>query len=413
MSSTQPWLTKPEFVPFVQPIPSILYGRNIIYATRYQPGNEDKSGIFEYDPITSTHSTLKLWADCNYFPRWHLMVYSPIRDTAIIVGGGNVNDNLKLYDQIALLKMKNKTIINGYVNEYQKLYQHNLIILRKISLIILQYYRNSSHTKFSSHELKIDGSEDENPGFTVGANAKLLLTHNDNYLHIIGGTTNDYHLLYDLNTHKCIKIHSFNTQIAEAGMFYINHMKSIVMFGGFCYANRVREDQKFYDHFWCFDLNPKLALLSMDLLPIYVIHGFVREILNECEYEVVLRFDIAINDMIAEYIGNDYMEWTQWRCIEEYKMPLQMHGYGSLLYDDRIIVVFGGKIAGNLDIEDIFYLDLEDMNGWKKCEHAKMAKPGSCNAVVLDESVHILPYSSFNDHFVINIRELLPASLIK
>ena len=409
---SEPWLTKKEFVPFVQPVPSLFYERTIIYATRYQSDNEQQSGIFEFDPITSTHSTLKLWTslDCNnYFPRWHIMVYSPIRETVIIVGGGNVKNDLKLYDQIVFYKMNNKSIIYGYTKQIEKEYKYTIKIPSKISLIILQYYRNSKCTKWTQTELKI---EDDNK-FTVGANGKLLLTHNDNYLHIMGGTTNDYHLLYDLNTHKIIKIHSFKTQIAESGMFYVSKKNCIVVFGGFCYANRVRDNQRFFDDFWCFDLNPKLALLSMDLLPTYTIHGFVREILNECKYEIAARFDIAINDIIMKYIDDD-MNYTQWTMINQYKIPIQTHGFGSLLYNDRVIFLFGGKIEGNLDMEDIYYLDLQTMDGWRKCDNIKMPKPGSCNAIQYDDQwIHILPYSSFTDHFVINIRDLLPDNLIK
>ena len=78
-----------------------------------------------------------------------------------------------------------------------------------------------------------------------------------------------------------------------------------------------------------------------------------------------------------------------------------MRSFGSILYDDRIIITFGGicGISGKMD--NIYYLNLYDNNGWKESK-IKCLKSGACHALLLNNNiVHIFPYYDYKDYFSI------------
>ncbi len=82
------------------------------------------------------------------------------------------------------------------------------------------------------------------------------------------------------------------------------------------------------------------------------------------------------------------------------------------MYDDRVVIMFGGKIEGNVQKDSVYYLDLNNDDGWKECD-VTVPNAGSCNAVVLnDKIIHLLPYSSYTHHCWTDVKDLLPDALV-
>ena len=75
----------------------------IIYSTRYDPKNENKSGIFEYDAKNDKHKPLKLWKNTNYYPEDYTLIYNKTQDEIIFVGAKNVKKNNDEYKKIIFI----------------------------------------------------------------------------------------------------------------------------------------------------------------------------------------------------------------------------------------------------------------------------------------------------------------------
>ena len=88
-----------------------------------------------------------------------------------------------------------------------------------------------------------------------------------------------------------------------------------------------------------------------------------------------------------------------------------LRSFGTVFYDHRVIVVFGG-IAEHRLIDTIYYLDIGGEDGWKESE-MKCPKPGMCNAVLMGDTVHLLPYYAWNDHYSAPIAHILPRELLR
>ena len=141
---------------------------------------------------------------------------------------------------------------------------------------------------------------------------------------------------------------------------------------------------------------------------------YVKIFLNENKgNDIYQKYVFSLNEIILQFLGiyND----SHWELDERRVMKKRLCGFGWVLYDDRIIITFGGWTCdGSFNCENIYYLDLEnDNDSWKESK-LKCPKPGACNALIRDnKTVHIMPYFSFKDHYCIDIAELLPTDLIR
>eukprot|EP01083_Nonionella_stella_P008898 25779_1 len=336
----------------------------ILYTTRYEPANAEKCGIFEYNLDTKENRAIQLWRDIDYYPRWDVSVYNETDDTIIFVGGANVRNHHHRYDLLVIYDLKDDT-----VSKY------------KIPLI-------------------------------VGGNARICLSQNDRYLHIIGGTSNDKHIMYDLRSkqHKLEYMYSFHEeypQIQSCGFFYSSALHQLYVFGGRSSAERLS-----FDTFWTFDLNNHLSALSMRDASWLLINGWIVEQMyyNSNNYNV--DYPVELNDIVLHFlgIGNTIHIWQK---NERWRMPKAVYQFGYVMYKNRVIITFGGRDETNETIDDIFYLDLfNKSDGWKSSK-LKCPKRSTYNAVLMeDDTVHIVPFYVHKDHFSIPIKKLLPSKLL-
>ena len=189
----------------------------------------------------------------------------------------------------------------------------------------------------------------------IGANPQLLFTNNDNLLHIFGGQCSAKHIIFNLTTNKYRVVHDFsdtNPTIQQQGALYNQGKQEMYMFGGLDFDEE--EDDEF-DDFW-----------------------------------------------IAK--TSDYI----WDREDKFKLPLPLHSFGAVLYDGRIIIIFGGD-----EEKKVYFLDLNDDEGWKE---SKFELPiGSAHHAVMmtNDTVHILPFYDDKHHYIVEVDAILPASLMR
>eukprot|EP01084_Bolivina_argentea_P312575 541154_1 len=147
--------------------PFATNGKNkIIYVTGYDNRHEDLSGIFELDLKSNKHKPFKLWKQqksisifnnsLTYYPQDSCCIYSKTQDKILFVGGWNVGGwNTFNYKSITIFNVADKSMTE--------------IIIGK----------------------------------EFGSFPQLCLTNNDSHLHIIGGSLNNNHIIYDLSKDKC------------------------------------------------------------------------------------------------------------------------------------------------------------------------------------------------------------------
>ena len=167
--------------------PSKLSDDKIIYSNRYEQGNGN-TGIFEYNIRKGSNELIVPWSSIKYYPRFNSIIYSKIHNTLYSVGGWNVK-------------------------HYKQKYK------------IIMIYNLSSGT---AEKIQVE--------LEIGKNPSLLLTHNDNYLHILCGDSSSKHILVDLNTNKYQIIHDFVDdfkKLWQQGAIYNPQAGEIYMFGGY------------------------------------------------------------------------------------------------------------------------------------------------------------------------------------
>eukprot|EP01084_Bolivina_argentea_P164799 286463_1 len=212
-------------------------------------------------------------------------------------------------------------------------------------------------------------------GKKIGTNPKALLVgHN---LHICGGSHNKYHILYNLNNlndlneysdSNCINIKQiyqlpYPNGLMYHGFLYCRSQSTLLLFGG-VYYNNITKSLSYSSDFWIFNL------------------------LN-----------------------------NQWNKITHKKLPKEISGFGYILYNDRIIIIFGGKTFSDKCINSIYYLDILSTNSqWIKSSQYCPIK-GSYHAIlekdIIDnknDCVHLFYCQGNKEHFLININDLLPDS---
>eukprot|EP01084_Bolivina_argentea_P216341 367570_1 len=189
----------------VQPTPCIFGDNKIIYCTRYEPENELSTGIFQYNTLTNYHTTIALWKDIKYYPRWNTTIVSSKRNIFISAAGVNVKNGNENYALLLIFNLKTK--------------QHSKI----------------------------------NIGMQLGKNPKLLFSNNDNHLHIIGGTESGKHMLFDLTNNQMSQIYDFNQMnpgISSQMLLYSKTKNVIIMFGGLHHNG-----ETLFDDFWTCEMH--------------------------------------------------------------------------------------------------------------------------------------------------------------
>eukprot|EP01084_Bolivina_argentea_P260561 440056_1 len=312
----------------------------IIYSTNYDREHAGKGGIFQYYIKTDSHKTIQLWKTTKYCLGGYVSIYNPTTNEIIFVGGYDYCNNSNC-ESIVIFSLNNKTM---------------------------------KHIDIKTE---------------IGKEARLALTHNDLYLHIVGGTKNDHHIIINLETNKVLKkennIYSFkkiklgSTQYvgdvyAQYGimghqLIYNKLTNTLIMLGGYT-------DSKTSSHFSC-------------------------HILRADDYTYFDFWTLDLSD-----INNN--KWKPYKT--GWKLPQYM-GFTSVLYDNRIIINFGGW-GYQRCIDDVYYMDIFGDGKWKIAE-VKCPKPGKCNVVITDnKTVHVLPWDRYTDHFCINIADLLPETVL-
>ena len=90
---------------------------------------------------------------------------------------------------------------------------------------------------------------------------------------------------------------------------------------------------------------------------------------------------------------------------------MEIHSFGTVLYDNRIIIVFG--VYGVVRQMKIYYLDIKDDKGWIESE-LELKTASSHNALMMDEdTVDILPFYDSQLHLIVKVEDILPASLLR
>eukprot|EP01084_Bolivina_argentea_P098475 176981_1 len=339
----------------------------IFYSTRYEPHNSDKCGIFSYDVTDGSNTAIVLWKDIDYYPRWDVTTYNETDDTIIFVGGANVKNHHHRYQLLVIYNLRENS-------------------LQKIKIPII-----------------------------IGGNARIILSSNDNYLHIIGGTSNDKHILYDLRPNTKLKnkiklMYSFYDsypQIQSCGLLYSSLTNEIFMFGG-----RSSAERTCFDDFWSYNLNHNLANLSMKDCSWLLINGYIVEEIYYKQQNYNVDYPLELNDIILNFLGI-FNTIHIWQKLDKLILPRAIYQFGYVLYMNRVIITFGGRDETNECIDNIFYLDLLNKNdGWKECK-LKCPKPSTYNAVLMNNNtVHIIPFYVHKDHYSIPIKKLLPNKLI-
>eukprot|EP01084_Bolivina_argentea_P212056 360548_1 len=330
-------------------------GSQILYSTRYAPENANKCGIFQYDIQTEQHQIIKSWESLNYYPRWNVSIYNQTEHCIIFVGGVDVTNNKQKYNSIMIYDIPTKTMQN-------------------IDFKII-----------------------------IGSNARIVLTHNDKYLHIIGGSANEMHIRYNLLTNESDTIQSFHNTIPciiSHGLLYNPLSNRLIIFGG-------KVLKTYYDGFWMLDLNDTISSLSNDVRSQYLVSGYMGQLINNTDYNK------RNNDMfftnIVMFLGNDISVWKRYSAK---RMHRKMGQFGYVLYNNRIIITFGGRTE-NGSVDNIYYIDtFDDNSSWKESA-ITIPKRGSYNAVLIDnKTVHILPFYEHSDHFYVDITNILPPELL-
>eukprot|EP01084_Bolivina_argentea_P245228 410620_1 len=188
------WTKQSDFpTATLQPTPCALPNNTIIYATRYDHDQQDTSGIFEYNLHNHDHKIVKLWKDTKYHPRWNTMIYSKVHDTILFTGGVDLRNTLA-------------TNFNYQSEPYK---------------CVMIYHRKDDTVQYIDLQ------------YPIGTNPKMVLTHNETYLHIIGGNLNNKHIVVDLISHEfkfCATIQVEHVQIQEQSVVHNPINNTIMMF---------------------------------------------------------------------------------------------------------------------------------------------------------------------------------------
>ena len=185
-----------------------------------------------------------------------------------------------------------------------------------------------------------------------------IYSNNDN-LHIIGGENNNKHFLWNAKVRRFEVLHSFDEYengIRGQSLIHNYKMGKMYMIGG-CDTNTTH-----YKDVWCFD-----------------------------------------------------METSIWHKNSNWELPIVLCGFGSVLYDDRILIVFGGRTKFSHLCNRIYYLDVTASDSkWIEIENVKCPFHGCCNALLVQKEsiVHLLPFGNYNHHTTINVYNLLPSELL-
>eukprot|EP01084_Bolivina_argentea_P031671 58615_1 len=306
--------------PFARDGNKVIYCTEFVsYVRSFVPSYQN--GIFEYDINNDIHKIIKSWDNISYYPTRFTSIYNPTNDTIIVVGGNDAKIDYQKMD-----------------NSFRSIFMYNM--------------KNGS-TKIINFP-------------KVGENPRLLLTNNDQFLHIIGGSSNNDHIICDLSSNQTKCIHKFDVrQRTGHGLIFNKRTNYIYLFGGV--SNHGYMDDFFVGNF--------------------------NRVENICK----------------------------WQKIKKRTMLMKLYNFGYLLYDHRIIITFGGSTRShgtkanynNGDVDSIFYIDLFGDNCWKESK-LKCPKKGACNAVIINKTVHIMPFwGRYADHVCIDISSILPKKLLK
>eukprot|EP01083_Nonionella_stella_P217571 781054_1 len=299
---------------YLQTLPTWIAHENVIIYTTdyYNLGNMDNRGICEYDLAEDEHKIITLWSSKQLYPCGSAGVYSPMKNQIIFVGGEATGEAFHTTRE-------------------------------KYKQIMIYDRTQATFTKLNFETI-------------IGTQPVLALTNNDEHLHIIGGSNNCNHILYNLSTNTSETIHSFGANPAMCGHALIHHKETntLIMLGGCSDTTGA-----YYDTFWALNLNN---------------HSWVNN--------------------------------------KKRKLPKKMKGFGYVLYDDRIIITFGGASREGA-VNNIYYIDLFGDDNWKESK-IKCPRGEQCQAVLINNDlVEIVPWiGAHPTHSSIKIAELLPPSLI-
>eukprot|EP01084_Bolivina_argentea_P216141 367218_1 len=321
-----------------------INNNKIIYSTDYDWLNQTVSGIFEYDYNNNTHNTIQLWRDTNYFPKYFISIYHKTDNKIIFVGGRN-----------------------NFFGMYKKIIIYNL-------------------SNNEMEELEIDAE--------IGGFARLILTQNNTHLHIIGGMSNNNHIMYNLLTNESKNIHSFhetNPKISHHALVHCKSANSMILFGGYSF-----EIEKYFDDFWMFKTNNTQLLID----------GYVKCFLNENINNIQMKYVFSLNEIILQYLG--IYNNCKWNKYENLKLPKKLCQFGYVLYNNRYIITFGGETCRDKAIDSIYYMDLIGDMKWKMST-VQCPEAGYYHALIVNnKTVHIIPYyGTRTTHFCIDICHIL------
>eukprot|EP01083_Nonionella_stella_P169934 577219_1 len=324
----RPWNALKKFATkdLAHPVFAIAGTDKMLYCIDYSPpltidqmranyhndrANRPDGGIFEYDIKSDTHKTIVLWKTTNFHPSCCHSIYNPSQNEMLFVGGHDY---------------------------YPQIHAHPFITIY-----------NMTNNQLRKNEIKIEVDQQ-----CTLRGARLALTNNDNFLHIVGGQNNGSDFIVNLLTKvvrtKPNNIYPFRSNHYDYGvvnheLIYHKAENQLIMVGG-CASTRSRRnrdckrmdepDYNTYFDFWTFDLNDMM------------------------------------NNTWKQHKKQKQVKWQQFTAV---------------LYDNRVVIAFGGRkwadyeddmnevgeanpvgihtyLGGKLD--DIYYMDLYGNAEWNK-----------------------------------------------
>jgi len=200
----------------------------------------------------------------------------------------------------------------------------------------------------------------------VGLGASCVVV--DDFLHIVGGTRNSSHLVYDIHRNDGIrKKIADEMQMQCYGIALLNYQNTIIAIGGYNYPDADSE-------------------------------------------KITFATRLAQSSLLHE-INKDTQ--VLWSLRHQQALPVEVARFGFLLVGDYIII-FGGYLSGKKYTDAIYTLHVKDSNAvWRK--NALKCPYAGCYSAVLtpDKNIHLFctsrhqPSQQDDKHFYIAVSDIL------
>eukprot|EP01084_Bolivina_argentea_P271857 462681_1 len=207
--------------------------------------------------------------------------------------------------------------------------------------------------EYKHNLIAIDNGDNKNNMQQIGLNAtSCYISDSNKYeLHIIGGEHSNKYFKYNHlnNTFSILHKLQNNHNLSNHGMVYLLYSHQILIFGGLTSNN----GYNYHDHIFCYDC-------------------------THCELT-------KLNNI---------------------RMPLKIAQFGYIVYNDRFIIIFGGKINSGY-LNSIYIFDTNKFDNWMLSEIKCPIKSAFYAIITKNDSIHLFERDSdAHKHWVLHIDQL-------